>query len=196
MKYGLEFAGEKRRVRRDWRGTLLTALTLLMLVALVAWMWSVVSRCSMLDAGCWILGSSNEHLVAFAGTPSEAFVKVLTVLIMAGAFWWAVLAVRQNERWIEAERQRRIDAAAADLREAEAVVRGEDLRRIVGALIVETCSARDDVRKAQGDLSVEDYGAKLAAAEASLHLVIGCLSGLIESMKDEGEMMKNEEVRL
>lgn len=56
----------------------------------------------------------------------------------------------------------------------------EELRRIVGALIVETCQARDYVRKAQGDLSVEDYGAKLAAAEASLHLCIGCLGGLLD----------------
>jgi hypothetical protein len=177
MKYGLEFAGERRRVRRDWRGTVLTGLTLLTLAALCGWMWSVVSRCSMLDAGCWKLATSNEHLVAFAGTPSEGFVKVLTVLIMAGLFWWAVMAVRQNERWIEAERQRRIDAAAA-------VVRGEDLRRIVGALIVETCSARDDVRKG-----------KMNEAQAKLHMVIGCLNGLIERMKDEGGMMKHEEVQ-
>jgi hypothetical protein len=193
MKYGLEFAGERRRVRRDWRGTVLTGLTLLTLAALCGWMWSCVRHAAghgawgmehgAVPASSFILPPSSFPL-ALAGTPSEGFVKVLTVLIMAGLFWWAVLAVRRNERWIEAERQRRIDAAAEDLREAEAVVRGEDLRRIVGALIVETCSARDDVRKG-----------KMNEAQAKLHMVIGCLNGLIERMKDEGGMMKHEEVR-
>jgi hypothetical protein len=60
----------------------------------------------------------------------------------------------------------------------------EELRRILGALIVEACSARDDVRKG-----------KINEAEAKLHMVIGCLTGLIERMKDEGGVMKNEEVR-
>jgi hypothetical protein len=139
------------------------------------------------------------------------FFSVLLILL-------AVRKVEENERWCkglrqrELERRQRIEKAARfwDEKTGEEKgwedeetagrgerleVRGEELRRIVGALIVETCSARDDVRKAQGDLSVEDYGAKLAAAEASLHLVIGCLGGLIERMKDECGMMKNEEVR-
>jgi hypothetical protein len=216
MKYGLEFAGEKRRVSRDWRGTVLTGLTLLALAALCGWLWRCV-RGAMLDAGCWNLACSNEHLVAMAPWAEGSmmglmlFFSVLLILL-------AVRKVEENERWCEGLRQRelqrrqRLEKAARfwdektgeekgwedeeqTVRGERAEVRGEELRHIVGALIVETCSARDYVRKAQGDLSVEDYGAKLVAAEASLHLVIGCLGGLIERMKDEGGMMKNEEVR-
>lgn len=56
----------------------------------------------------------------------------------------------------------------------------EDLRRIVSAMVVETCEARELVRKAQKTLSVDDYGDMLVGAERRLHLVIGCLGGLLE----------------
>jgi predicted ATPase len=133
------------------------------------------------------------------------FVSVLLILL-------AVRKVEENERWFEGLRQRelerrqRIEKAARfwdektgeekgwdepltetdmlTVRSERSEVRGEELRRIVEAMIVETCSARDDVRKR-----------KINEAEAKLHLVIGCLTGLIERMKDEGGMMKNEEVR-
>jgi hypothetical protein len=98
--------------------------------------------------------------------------------------------VEENERWCEGlrqremERRRRLEKAARfwdektgeekGWEDEETAVRGEDLRRIVEALIVETCSARDDVRKR-----------KINEAEAKLHMVIGCLTGLIERMKDE-----------
>jgi hypothetical protein len=206
MKYEMHYAGPKRRVRRDWRGTVLTGLTLLTMAALVAWLWSCVAGCWMLDAGCWNLGSGNEHLVAMAPWAEGSmmglmlFFSVLLILL-------AVRKVEENERWFEGLRQRelerrqRVEKAARfwDEKTGEekgwedeetagrgerAEVRGEELRRILGAMIVETCSARDDVRKR-----------KINEAEAKLHMVIGCLTGLIERMKDEGEMMKNEEVR-
>jgi hypothetical protein len=187
------------------------------MAALVAWLWSCVAGCWMLDAGCWNLGSGNEHLVAMAPW-AEGSMMGLMLFFSVVLILLAVRKVEENERWCEGVRQRelerrqRIEKAArfwdektgeekgwqdeeTTARGERLEVRGEELRRIVGALIVETCSARDDVRKAQGDLSVEDYGAKLAAAEASLHLVIGCLGGLIERMKDECGMMKNEEVQ-
>ena len=56
----------------------------------------------------------------------------------------------------------------------------EDLRRIVSAMVVETCEARDLVRKAQRTLSVDDYGEMLVGAQHRLHMVIGCLGGLLE----------------
>jgi hypothetical protein len=210
MKYEMQYAGPKRRVRRDWRGTVLTGLTLLSMAALCGWLWSLVSRCSMLDAGCWMLATSNEPLVAMAPWAEGSmmglmlFVSVLLILL-------AVRKVEENERWCEGVRQRelerrqRIEKAARfwdektgeekgwdePLTEADEGIRAPmealapaELRRIVGALIVETCAARDDVRKR-----------KINEAEAKLHLVIGCLTGLIERMKDEGGMMKNEEVR-
>ena len=55
-----------------------------------------------------------------------------------------------------------------------------DLRRIVGAMVVETCEARELVRKAQHTLSMDDYGEMLVGAEHRLHQVIGCLGGLLE----------------
>lgn len=261
MKYEMQYAGPKRRVRRDWRGTVLTGLTLLTMAALVAWLWSCVAGCWMLDAGYWNLATSNEPLVAMAPW-AEGSLMGLVLFFSVVLILLAVRKVEENERWFEGLRQRelerrqRIEKAArfwdektgeekgwedeeqtvrgeraevrgeelswrvgpleslseplaADegiraplsevdmltVRSERSEVRGVELRRIVEALVVETCSARDDVRKAQGDLSVEDYGAKLAAAEASLHLVIGCLGGLIERIEDEGAMMKNEEVR-
>ena len=243
MKYEIQYAGPKRRVRRDWRGTVLTGLTLLTMAALVAWLWSCV-------AGCWNLGSSNEHLVALAPW-AEGSIMGLMLFFSVVLILLAVRKVEENERWCEGLRQRELERRqrlekatrfwdektgeekgwedeeqtvrgeraevrgeelswrvgpleslseplAADegicaplsevdmltVRSERSEVRGEELRRIVGALIVETCSARDDVRKR-----------KINEAEAKLHMVIGCLTGLIERMKDEGGMMKNEEVR-
>ncbi len=196
MKYEMHYAGPKRRVRRDWRGTVLTGLTLLTMAALVAWLWSCVAGCWMLDAGCWNLGSGNEHLVAMAPWAEGSmmglmlFFSVLLILL-------AVRKVEENERWFEGLRQRelerrqRVEKAARfwDEKTGEekgwedeetagrgerAEVRGEELRRILGAMIVETCSARDDVRKR-----------KINEAEAKLHMVIGCLTGLLESCDKE-----------
>lgn len=106
MKYGLEFAGP--RVRRDWRGTVLTGLTLLTLAALAAlagWLLHVLrgAGCWMLDGGIQMLGSGNEHLVAMAPVPQG--VALLIVLLAAALLiWWSVVAerrvnARRSEEW-------------------------------------------------------------------------------------------------
>lgn len=192
MKYGLEFTGVKKRARRDWGATVLTGLTLLALAALCGWLWSCVRDAQSLRLGDFETG----RLVAMA-TPGAPVVVGITAVVMVLLFWWALTSVMRNQDEMDAEWEKRrakerdpqIAPIPNRFSETESCLESaasadglppEELRRIVGALIVETCQARECVRKAQRDLSVEDYGAKLAAAEASLHLCIGCLGGLLD----------------
>lgn len=195
----------RKRVRRDWRATLLAVATLMAMAALCGWLWSCVR-----SAAHGSLFSVRGSLLAMA-TPSVPVVLGITLVVMAGLMAWAVRSVRENERWIEAWRSRRaaekeslaesddwLRFVAADegIRAPGVALPPEELRRIVGALVVETCQARDYVRKAQGDLSVEDYGEKLSAAEASLSLCIRCLGGLLDRVaKEQAGSLSHDEGR-
>ena len=66
----------------------------------------------------------------------------------------------------------------------------EDLRRIVSALVVETCSARDFLTKMERSLDEHDREDMLRSAVASLHQCIGCLGGLHEALQTDGERAK------
>ncbi len=75
-------------------------------------------------------------------------------------------------------------AACLTPQEAGTVAVGlEDLRRIVSALAVETCSARDFLLKMERSLDEDDREDLRRLAVASLHQCVGCLSGLMESLQ-------------
>jgi len=135
-----------------------------------------------------------DRLFAMLTTPSVPLVLALTSLVACVLIWWAAAAVYRNEQRIEAERLRRAqerrercwdevtgeewrwdnepEAEQADTEQAGSLSHAE-LRRIIGAMAVETCEARD-VR--QG---------RMQEAEESLHLVIGCQHGLLDRCDKE-----------
>jgi hypothetical protein len=136
-----------------------------------------------------------DRLFAMLTTPSVPLVLALTSLVACVLIWWAAAAVYRNEQWIEAERLRRAqerrgcwdevtgeewrwdnepEAEQADTEQAGSLSHAE-LRRIVGAMVVETCEAREHVR--QG---------RMQEAEESLHLVIGCQHGLLDRCDGKG----------
>lgn len=126
-----------------------------------------------------------SRCLAILTTPSVPLVLAVTSLVACVLIWWAAAAVYRNEQWIEAERLRRAQERRGCWDEVTgeewrwdnepvteiltAPMPAEDLRRIVGALIVETSEARELVRKG-----------RTTEARARLHQVIGCLNGLLE----------------
>ena len=154
--------------RRSWGGTVLAGLMLIGLVALCGWLWCCVREAS---GQTWRLGDwETGGLVAMA-PPSVPLVVGITAAVMTGLMWWAIAAVRENERWIE-ELRRNSEWIEPFLEgKEEGGIPPEDLRRIVGAMVVETHAARELVRKSR---------TALEEAEHKLHMVIGCLGGLME----------------
>lgn len=140
MKYGVTYAGPRRtRVRRDWRGTVLTLLTLLTLAALAAWLLHVLR-----DAGdgvsSFILYPSSFP-VAMAPVPQGG--ALLVVLMAAGLIiWWSVVAERKVSR-ARAEEWDREVMAARKAREARERVWREARRK-----------AQSDLRWSVGPLEV------------------------------------------
>ena len=136
-----------------------------------------------------------DRLFAMLTTPSVPLVLALTSLVACVLIWWAAAAVYRNEQWIEAERLRRSqerrercwdevtgeewrwdnepEAEQSGTEQAGSLSHAE-LRRIIGAMVVETCEAREHVR--QG---------RMQEAEESLHLVIGCQHGLLDRCDKE-----------
>jgi hypothetical protein len=109
-------------------------------------------------------------------------VLILSVLVFGALMAWAAVAVRKNEQWIMKLRDERIlqaEEPLADGEQAGSLCHAE-LRRIVGAMVVETCVARELVRKARVTLSIDDYADMMTEAERKLHMVIGCLGGLLD----------------
>jgi hypothetical protein len=131
-----------------------------------------------------------DRLFAMLTTPSVPLVLALTSLVACVLIWWAAAAVYRNEQWLEAERLRRSqerrercwdEVTGEEWRwdnEPEAEQAGSlshaELRRIIGAMVVETCEAREHVRQGRRQ-----------EAEESLHLVIGCQHGLLDRCDKE-----------
>lgn len=131
-----------------------------------------------------------SRCLAIFTTPSVPLVLAVTSLVACVLIWWAAAAVYRDAQWIEAERRQRAqerrescwdevtgeewrwdndsDTEQSDTEQAGSLCHAE-LRRIIGAMVVETSEARELVR--QG---------RMQAAEESLHLVIGCQHGLLE----------------
>ena len=137
-----------------------------------------------------------DRLFAMLTTPSVPLVLALTSLVACVLIWLAAAAVYRNEQWIEAERLRRAqerrercwdevtgeewrwdnepEAEQSDTEQAGSLCHAE-LRRIIGAMLVETCEAREYVREG-----------RMNAAEHCLNLVIGCQHGLLDRCDKEG----------
>jgi hypothetical protein len=156
----------------------LTVLTLLALAGLCGWLLVCV-RDAM---PCGMLMPAATGLAM--ATPSVGMVVGITAVVMVLVFWWAVTAVMRNEEWIEELRdQRRMPNDECRMPNAECrmpndecrmtnagkePIPQEELRRIVGAMVVETCEARD-----------------------RLSMVIGCLEGLSERLSESVKSVKS-----
>jgi hypothetical protein len=106
MKYGLEFAGARRRVRRDWGWTVLMVLTLLALAALCGWLLHV-----MRDAAGPVSGFRFQVSglpLAMAPVPTNGAVLAAVLLGMAGLIWLSVLAERKLETMERRKRETRL----------------------------------------------------------------------------------------
>lgn len=99
----------------------------------------------------------------------------LTCAILTAVVFLAVRKTRSND--IEAELRWSENSPSEAL-----PLPPEDLRRIIWAVTEEVCTACEHVRKAQGDLSVEDYGEKLGAAERGLRGAITCLGDVMKRL--------------
>lgn len=173
MKYGLEFAGEPRRVRRTWGRTLLDVLMLLALAALCGWLWSCVRHAA--TAQTWRLGGMETgRVVAMAPVP-QGMIFGLLVSLSALGIVLAVRKARANEleaelRWEACESQRRIALGL------------EDLREIVRACRVESREALLLVECAQRTVEQTQIDASLAFAQRKLEQVTKTLGDLQRSL--------------
>jgi hypothetical protein len=97
VKYGLEFAGARRRVRRDWRWTVLMVLTLLALAALCGWLLHVMRDAAGPVSGFRFQVSGLPLAMAPVPTKGDGAVLAAVLLGMAGLIWLSVLAERKLE---------------------------------------------------------------------------------------------------
>lgn len=148
-------------------------MVLLALAALSGWLISLVKGSAAISHRV----TSPGMLLAMVPWQEGGIIGLLAFFtLMAG--WLIVRRVRSRKS--DAEPQ----WSATDLDEP-VQLRSDDLQRILSAVIAGTCIASEHVRKAQGDLSVEDYGDKLRAAESELEQVIKCLGEVIRHLNLE-----------
>lgn len=175
MKYGLEFAGEPRRVRRTWGRTLVDVLMLVALAALCGWLWSCVKAATVPGSSFLVLRS--ERLVAMAPVSQGLVFGLLLILSVLGVVL-AVRKVRQNEleaelRWEATTEQRVLKLGLEDLREIVNACRAESR---VALLFVEAALTTTDL---------DDYADALRAAHAKLLQVTKTLGHLQRSLNPE-----------
>lgn len=169
MKYGLEFAGVKKRVRRDWGATVLTVVTLLAVAALCGWLCSCVGSAS---GQPWRLGDMEAVLVLTVGS----FVLLLG---------WAVAAVRKNELWIMALREDRRLKAADPLAEVTDGLDCDEMHRILVSVAAEAREIRRLVSWATNHQVYDAATSKLEDATGRMHALIGCVDALCERLQPE-----------
>lgn len=192
----------RREKREKSRWPLKKILGVLLGSLLIGWL---LSGCAMADAGGGIKhpAPGSEQMARWKPAAGVALIVVSALGLVWGVRW-----VRENERFYDEVRERHLAAKREKLRtrrqfwedrfrphevpsfaedtESDPLAlpaKGLDAAELInvhGALALRLCEARDFVRKAQKDLSVEDYGARLAAAEFSLGEAIACIGGLIE----------------
>ena len=162
------------RLRSPWWDTFKTVVVLLALAALAGWLLSLVKQ----SAGISHSVTSGGVLLAMVPWQEGAVMGLLmffTLALSAGFVIWAVRRVRQHE--VEAELRWSAPGSCRPLN-----LPTDDLRRILSAVIAGICIANEHVRKAQKDLSIEDYGDKLKAAENEHEQIIQCLGELIRHL--------------
>jgi hypothetical protein len=108
MKYGLEFAGARRRVRRDWGWTVLMVLTLLALAALCGWLLHVMRDAAGPVSGFRFQVSGLPLAMAPVPTKGDGAVLAAVLLGMAGLISLSVLAERKLETMERRKRETRL----------------------------------------------------------------------------------------
>jgi hypothetical protein len=108
VKYGLEFAGARRRVRRDWRWTVLMVLTLLALAALCGWLLHVMRDAAGPVSGFRFQVSGLPLAMAPVPTKGDGAVLAAVLLGMAGLISLSVLAERKLETMERRKRETRL----------------------------------------------------------------------------------------
>lgn len=166
-----------KRVKRTWVSTVCSVLMLLALAALAGWMIHLLRHGTDISHSV----TSGGMLLAVVPWQESAVIGCISVLMVLSVviITLAVRKARQNELDAAAEQELRWSVAEPG---AVLPLPPEDLRRILWSVTERVCAASDNVRKAQRDLSVEDYGEKLAAAENDLRLVIKCLGDVMKHL--------------
>lgn len=191
-----------RKVRRTWLSRVVNVLVLMALAALCGWLLSCVRHASGLSHGAM----SGVGLLAMMPVPElEEWQKGGITGMLAAAtvatLWWVALWIKRGDGEAaetyrsaveDAEafpdtlkrEQRTDDPLSAPYLGLDAA----DVKRILDAVIVECCEVEDLVRKAQTNLSVEDYGERLTGARRRLKGMQLCLVRLaarfVPSMPD------------
>lgn len=187
MKYGLQFMGPRRRARGAWK------IDLLMMAGMGVLVW-VLTRCVASAAG-----TAQAIVVEMAEVPWLKLWLLGTAGAVLVGMVWVACAKQAEEDKAEEKKYGQADEDWSDQRAtrgqrmaeldpfegAEETMRLglEELCRIVDALTVETCAARDLVGKVQrcssGGSLAEEFASE---AMEKLHLCIGCLGGLREAL--------------
>lgn len=194
-----------KRVKRTWGGTLVGLLALLALSALAGWLLTLLRH----GAGISHCVTSSGMMLAMAPVPlavdSPAMQGLATGLLMffsaAGVvlvIWRARVDAVARMRWaVVDERTEGEDLASPAACEDPLALpatgmKHEELQRILTAMIVEACEARDMVRKAQEDCAVQDCGDRLQGASKRLLGVITCLGNLAHVVAEQRELEPTE----
>lgn len=166
-----------KRLKRTWGSTLVGVLMLLGLVALAWWLISLLQHGSDISHSV----TSGGMLLAVVPWQESAVIGCIGALMVLSVviIGLTVRKVRQNKLNAAAEQELRWAVAEPG---AVLMLQPDDLRRILGAVITGACIASEHVRKAQGDLSIEDYGDKLKAAENELEQLIKCLGEIVRHL--------------
>lgn len=166
-----------KRVKRTWGSTLVGVIMLLGLAALAGWLIYLLRHGTDISHSV----TSGGMLLAVVPWQESAVIGCIGALMVLSVviIGLAVRKTRQNELDAAAEQELRWSVAEPG---AVLLLPPDDLRRILWSVTERVCTASDNVRKAQRDLSVEDYGEKLAAAEKDLRLVIKCLGDVMKHL--------------
>lgn len=184
-----------RKVRRTWLSRVVNVLVLLALAALCGWLWSCVRHASGLSHGAM----SGGGLLAVVPVPvlgeleewQRGGITGMLAAATVATLWWVTLWIKRGDgEAAEAfpdtlkREQRTDDPLSAPYLGLDAV----DVKRILDAVIVECCEVEDLVRKAETNLSFEDYGERLTGARRRLKGMQLCLVRLaarfVPSMPD------------
>lgn len=191
----LAFYGS-RKPRRNWGSTAVAVIMLLALSALAGWLMSLVRHGAGVGMGISHGVTSGGMLLAAVPWQAGSVIGLLAFGSMVGI--WLVVKKSRREEEGALERHTSPPVVVADDIEAElrwsvvdpdpGALQPDDLRRILWSVTECVCVTCDNVSKARLDLSVEDCGEKLEAAENDLRRVIKCLGDLMKHLNAADEV--------
>lgn len=188
-----------RKRRPTWRRTVVDVFILLALSALTGWLLALV-RGSLISHSvtCYRMpGLATIPVPVLAMDGHRAAALACLAVGLPGIAWAVFWGVRKLKKWDEEAAETRWAPVDADGWPTEYAgylqphededplalpapgLNVEELRRILGSLLQQIQEARDLVKRAQGHLSVEDYGNDLDHAYLLMGLATTCLAELL-----------------